>query len=309
EIVFGNFISFNDYVIGKLGKSLIKGMFGEDRISENLQGQYLIRDTMGNVLDFGPFGSFTNYILDSPVCSFEVNHEYLIIGETGQGTMHTRIDFMKDDKNPPALTSIKTIDAGRLPRQEFRTGNPASLMISAKDSPYPGNIKGILMDSTYAMISVHQQNNWERLDLFKTGSDREAGIILESDISAYTDQKASYDLKILIRDSSLNKTEYLLKPAFSVSDFLSGNFSRKPSMNDFSLRAYPNPFSRILHLEFEKTPEKAKINIYTLNGKPIMQKRIFDKASTLDLQNLKSGPYLLKVFNEHFQFLKRIIKE
>ena len=69
--------------------------------------------------------------------------------------------------------------------------------------------------------------------------------------------------------------------------------------NNFSI--YPNPFSDIIN--FNNTEESLDIKIYDINGKNILSIENY-RQNSLDLKNLNSGVYFIKVNNQ----IKKIIK-
>ena len=66
--------------------------------------------------------------------------------------------------------------------------------------------------------------------------------------------------------------------------------------SDYTLIAYPNPTKGILNVEFEGCDEKVSYAaIYDIFGKILFDDQIPDRK--LDLNELKSGIFFLKVFN------------
>ncbi len=310
SIEFDNFISFSDFVISKVGNPTIRGMFLEDRITETLQSQYFIRDTAGNILDFGLFGSFQQFSADVSRCVFQViDNNYLINESFGEAILNMHIDFENEDRNPPLITAAMILDWKNLPRAQLRTSDPASLRFSAKDASSPDNINGILLDSIQARISLHGEDNWSALELFHTGSGLIDGEIFEADLSEYTHNESTYDLQLVCYDSSLNKTEYFVRPAFAVSDYLSSEDEVMDQWDAASVIVFPNPTIDYLNLEFAEKTNLYLIEIFSINGICFYREKADQSIIQLNMKDLPSGIYLLKVSGLERNYLKTIIKK
>lgn len=79
----------------------------------------------------------------------------------------------------------------------------------------------------------------------------------------------------------------------------------------FALRAYPNPFSESLTLEFQQPEaQNAEITLFTASGKALMQwtvqQRRWKVALQEELQNLPSGAYYLRLKGQKEELLKLI---
>lgn len=71
----------------------------------------------------------------------------------------------------------------------------------------------------------------------------------------------------------------------------------------------PNPISDNLTIDFGNDyDENLNIEIYTTTGQLISKKEKLDAKEKINLSNLKSGIYLLKVANHQKYFVKKIVK-
>ena len=83
------------------------------------------------------------------------------------------------------------------------------------------------------------------------------------------------------------------------------------STNDFEnfkqVTIYPNPVKNILNIQLEENQEVKNIEILTIEGRSVQS---IQKASTIDIENLDKGIYLIKVKTlDDKVSVKKIIKE
>ena len=69
-------------------------------------------------------------------------------------------------------------------------------------------------------------------------------------------------------------------------------------LNKVEITIYPNPCSQTLHIDNTQTEIK-DISIYDVMGREIKKYSINTTKSTLDVSNLQSGMYFLKITTEH----------
>jgi D-alanyl-D-alanine carboxypeptidase len=74
------------------------------------------------------------------------------------------------------------------------------------------------------------------------------------------------------------------------------------------LKVYPNPSNKSIHVQFESSSEK-QITIYDLMEKNLLTLNSNLELTTINLENFKSGLYLIEVINEGEKYLKIIVKE
>lgn len=67
--------------------------------------------------------------------------------------------------------------------------------------------------------------------------------------------------------------------------------------NYHEIQAYPNPIESILYIELENHYSNADYDIIDLNGRHVLSGRLNEQRNALDLNNLKSGVYLIQMNN------------
>lgn len=78
------------------------------------------------------------------------------------------------------------------------------------------------------------------------------------------------------------------------------------NFNDY-LFVYPNPTSDILHINITKlSPSDLKCDIYNSNGQIVKSLNQLDFQNTVNLSDLASGIYVVKVFNSEVSGIKKI---
>jgi hypothetical protein len=79
-----------------------------------------------------------------------------------------------------------------------------------------------------------------------------------------------------------------------------------------SLKVYPNPVNKRLNLVLEKSPHPYQITLFSTEGKHIISSSVTvneESIHTIDLDNLSSGIYLLKITTESLLYTCKIIKQ
>lgn len=74
------------------------------------------------------------------------------------------------------------------------------------------------------------------------------------------------------------------------------------------LLIYPNPFSELLFLDVSNSMVSAHCTVVDMSGKVLQNHILTTGKSVLQLGNLASGTYLIRVRNEHFLYVRLIIK-
>jgi len=69
-------------------------------------------------------------------------------------------------------------------------------------------------------------------------------------------------------------------------------------------KVYPNPTSDFVNI-FSSTPVNAKVELYTITGKRLMETSYSGTTDRLDLINLSKGVYILKIGDESFKVIKK----
>jgi len=69
-------------------------------------------------------------------------------------------------------------------------------------------------------------------------------------------------------------------------------------LSDLAMKVYPNPFSGSVIIDLGKSPDlSSQLSIYSASGSLILQQKLINTSTSIDLSNLVSGSYLVKVFN------------
>jgi hypothetical protein len=76
--------------------------------------------------------------------------------------------------------------------------------------------------------------------------------------------------------------------------------------NEAQVEVYPNPTKHLITIEAEGMSE---VLLYNTMGQCVMQKVCVGNQTTVDLQNMTEGLYLLHVKTENGVFLKHIAVE
>lgn len=83
-----------------------------------------------------------------------------------------------------------------------------------------------------------------------------------------------------------------------------------PTMRNAQIVCYPNPFNNSLSIEVPVLLAGAEAKLYTLPGEQILSTKLSGIKTTLDVGNLKSGIYLLKLTAPDGEvFVKKVMKE
>jgi len=77
-------------------------------------------------------------------------------------------------------------------------------------------------------------------------------------------------------------------------------------MQNESIKVYPNPASNILKIDNE---EMANLEVLNLQGQIVESKMLIEKSNTLDLSNLISGVYTLRIKTDRSIVIRKLIKQ
>ena len=79
---------------------------------------------------------------------------------------------------------------------------------------------------------------------------------------------------------------------------------------DFNIKIYPNPTKGILKVEIPGLGDQnARLAIYNLQGKQIVNNKVFNNLSTVNLSNYPPGMYILKILIGQKSSEWKIIKD
>ena len=71
---------------------------------------------------------------------------------------------------------------------------------------------------------------------------------------------------------------------------------------------YPTPTKNLLNIKLNNQ-NKADVNLYDISGRIVLKQKLNAKQSTINIKNLNSGIYLLRINTENKSVTKRIIKQ
>jgi hypothetical protein len=105
---------------------------------------------------------------------------------------------------------------------------------------------------------------------------------------------------------ALDQTEDFSEPAPGPNCTLSVNYFE----NEDSFRVYPNPTNDLLNVRINNYVGKVNIQVIDINGRIVkeLKNEDFNIEKSLNLNNLQSGMYVLKVNGDNLNFTQKIIK-
>lgn len=65
---------------------------------------------------------------------------------------------------------------------------------------------------------------------------------------------------------------------------------------EYGISVYPNPFSSILHLDFEQLMPEQRLVLTDINGKVLLQRNALELHNVIHLEHLENGLYYLSIF-------------
>ena len=72
---------------------------------------------------------------------------------------------------------------------------------------------------------------------------------------------------------------------------------------------YPNPASDVLTVQLPTGTEKAEVSVFDYTGRLVSSKTISSNDSTLDVQNISKGIYIIRVATNSKIGVQRFIKK
>lgn len=73
-------------------------------------------------------------------------------------------------------------------------------------------------------------------------------------------------------------------------------------------KVYPNITSGIVNVDFEYT-SNAALEVYDINGKMLINKKLIDTRNQVDISNLPSAMYIFKLVSERGEIVEKIMKQ
>ena len=173
-------------------------------------------------------------------------------------------------------------------------------------------IIGNYTDKSKILDSTSVSTDISSVDLSKNSKN------IDYSLYGFNDQNREYNLSetsILIE--AANTSVYIPNV-----DFLGENRLLKPSVGAYEynsklgvsekilddLTIYPNPSKGIVNIKIKNNNKVLNISIYNIQGEQIKKEQISNNKTSLDLQYLPKGLYLIKVSNDDKSFMsKRIL--
>jgi hypothetical protein len=170
-------------------------------------------------------------------------------------------------------------------RIELPTGYNYTITARLHDSYNSGNGQTYTVDAMFA-YSTDGQNYSDGIDDVMSGSITFHGGNIYFVVSPYfSGMTGTYLLEITIRgdgDTGVDE-EYAI-----------------------NVNLYPNPMKDVLHLECDNIRQ---YDIYSLDGKLVKSAQLFDNESVINVKNLSSGIYMIRITSEKGVVTRRIVKE
>ncbi|MDI9310501.1 MAG: T9SS type A sorting domain-containing protein [Limnohabitans sp.] len=73
-------------------------------------------------------------------------------------------------------------------------------------------------------------------------------------------------------------------------------------------KIYPNITTGVVNVDFEYT-SNAALEVYDINGKLLINKKMIDTRNQVDISNLPSAMYLFKLVSERGEVVEKIVKQ
>ncbi len=166
-----------------------------------------------------------------------------------------------------------------------------------KNATFKSLIKGkdntlILVTTKDVLISFDEGNTW---------------ISIKSNLPSNSD--VLYNTAVLSRDQHLfigTRGAAIYRTKMPLSKTIA---TKENADETFDILLSPNPTADILNLQvIDNELIKSKISIFSLEGKLLKEQDLHDKNSTIDLDFLPKGMYLLQAVNQGKIILKKFIK-
>ena len=110
----------------------------------------------------------------------------------------------------------------------------------------------------------------------------------------------------------LEQLEREYNSGWEISGRIRYSYSDSPlSTNEFNyldLSIYPNPTNDIINIKLNSY-ENISATIYDINGRLMLEQKLSSVVSTINISNLNTGVYLLKINTENKTVTKRILKQ
>ncbi len=121
---------------------------------------------------------------------------------------------------------------------------------------------------------------------------------------------------VTVRFTMLNGINFCSADLNTISVYLNGDPCSFKVLNCISLGVvdydnsldlvtiFPNPASEKITV---KTPNKSTIQLLDISGRQILLQSEINQNSEINIQNIANGIYLMKIFNERFSTIKKVV--
>jgi hypothetical protein len=95
---------------------------------------------------------------------------------------------------------------------------------------------------------------------------------------------------------TFSHTDIILTQGFHQTKITVTNISSTENLN-FRITVYPNPASDILYVQYDDKSAEFKYSLYNISGEIIKNGIIQDRNTPIDLQNINTGTFFLKIID------------
>ena len=102
-------------------------------------------------------------------------------------------------------------------------------------------------------------------------------------------------------------------PAFYIAVYdnfdLPSLITNQTEISKSLIKIYPNPVFNTVNIEVPQFINYAVLKIYNINGKEIIRNEMQSSSTQIDMSNLNSGIYMLKIFTNNQEIVCKIVKK
>lgn len=94
-----------------------------------------------------------------------------------------------------------------------------------------------------------------------------------------------------------------------VNNFCVGESNAGIQENSFHYNIYPNPTHQVLNIKYANTYGKLNVQIIDISGKIVLAQTQINTTATINVQQLSSGYYTIRLYNEKVNTTEKLIKK
>lgn len=224
------------------------------------------------------------------VNSFDPNDKTCLQGDTiGAAAVGQYVNYIVRFENRGTANAQNIVIKDRIDTNSF---DMTSLVLVEGSHPFTTKINGNTIEFVFKDIDLPFYDNINDGYIafkIKTKPSLSVGDQFSNKASIYFD----FNLPIMT-DSAITTIESLERPDIEFS-------------NRFSL--YPNPSKGILNIAYKDDIRMKSVSIYNMMGQPVLVFPNTDNAKTLDISDLASGNYVIKIFSDTGSTVGKFVKE